>query len=486
MRRVPTFMVPVGAAAVGLVVVIAPGTTVADTMYSCAFGALVVLAWRGVRSQSGPRLLAHALVAGALTAWLLGDLLYTLLDWLPGELGDVTPADVLWVLGYPLLAAGLVRMTRLRTPGGLREALLDGMAMATVVVTLFWRFMIEPAARDQPPSLAVLFAALYPFGDVLLFATGAVLVLSPGDKRGPTRYLVAALTLTFVGDVGISVVPAVLPDFDVARLDGLLLVANSLLVAALCHPGAARLSTRTAPPGQRLHLARVVFLGLALLALPALAGLRNSDSLADRISLMVSMMALSVIVLIRFVLVVREQEHVRAELAHQATHDQLTGLDNRPALHARLEAALRRAAPAGTLGPVLHYLDLNGFKPVNDEYGHAAGDAVLVEVARRLRAAARAEDSVARLGGDEFVVLSEHIDDRAGAVALTERLRKAVATPVRHGEHTLAVGASIGMASAADVAQPSADAVLAAADAQMYFEKALHRHAPASADRPAR
>jgi diguanylate cyclase (GGDEF)-like protein len=486
MRRIPTFMVPVGAAAVGVVVFAAPGTVVADTMYSCAFAILVVLAWLGVRAQSGPRLVAHALVAGALTVWLLGDLLYTLLTWMLGELGGVTPADVLWVSGYPLLAAGLIKMTRLRARGCLREALLDGLAMATVVLTLFWRFMIEPAARDQPPSLAMLFGAFYPFGDVLLFATGAMLVLSPGDKRGPTRYLVAALTLTFFGDVSISLAAAVFPSFDAARLDGVLLLANSLLVAALRHPAADQLSKRTAPFSQRLHPARVVFLGLALLAMPALAGFRASDSVADRVSLMVSMMALTVIVLIRFVLVVREQEHASTELAYQATHDQLTGLANRQALHDQLDTALRRHAPGGTVGPVVHYLDLNGFKPINDEYGHAAGDAVLVEVAQRLRAAARSEDSVARVGGDEFVVLSENIDDRAAALALSERLRKAIATPVRHDGRILVVGASVGVACAADLGTPNADALLAAADAEMYFEKALHRRAPVPADLPAR
>jgi diguanylate cyclase (GGDEF)-like protein len=486
MRRRPTFMVPVGAAAVGVVVFAAPGTVVAETMYSCAFSALVVLAWLGVRAQSGPRLVAHALVAGALTAWLLGDLLYTLLTWTMAEMGDVSPADVLWVAGYPLLAAGLIKMTRLRAHGRLREALLDGLAMATVVATLFWRFMIEPAARDQPPSLAVLFGAFYPFGDVLLFATGAMLVLSPGKKRGPTRYLVAALTLTFFGDVSMSLAPAVFPSFDSAHLDGVLLLANSLFVAALRHPSAGQLSKRTASVDQRLHPARVLFLGLALLALPALAGLRASDAVVDRITLMISMMALTVIVLIRFLLVVREQEHVRTELAHQATHDQLTGLANRQALHARLDTALRRHAPGGTLGPVIHYLDLNGFKPINDEHGHAAGDAVLMAVAQRLRAAARAEDSVARLGGDEFVVLSENIDDPTAALALSERLRKAIATPVRHDGRILVVGASVGWACAADLAKPSADALLAAADAQMYFEKALHRRAPAPADLPAR
>jgi diguanylate cyclase (GGDEF)-like protein len=464
-KRLPAGAVPVLAVLFGLPTVLLPGSMTAQVTYTIAFGLLVVPAWLGVRGRTGRARAAHALMAGALTVWLSGDLLYALLVWRFGELGDVSAADVLWVLGYPLLAAGMVILVRLRAPGRLREAALDVLAMATVVAALFWQFMVAPEVTGNTMSLAVLFTTFYPFGDVLLFAAGALVVLSPGERTGSTRYLIAALALTFAGDVTISVASLVFPDFDTAQLDSLLLLANGLIAAALWHRDADDHAGAPKADTQRLHPARVVFLGVSLLALPAINDVRISDQAIERITMLSAMVVLTVIVLIRFTLVVREQEQVRAALAHRATHDQLTGLVNRQELHVRLTAALRQRAGDG---PVVHFLDLNGFKPVNDRYGHAAGDFVLTEVARRLRATVRDTDTVARLGGDEFVVVSAAVDD---VIAVTERLRHAVAAPLHHDGHDLRIGVSVGHASAADLEQPTSDALLAAADATMYREK---------------
>jgi diguanylate cyclase (GGDEF)-like protein len=463
-KTLPVGAVPVLAAVMALPTSVAPGSVLAQVTYTVAFGAFVVLAWLGVRRRSGRTRVAHALMAGALTVWLCGDLLYAALIWAFGDLGAVSAADVLWVLGYPLLAAGMVLKVRLRAPGRLREAALDVLAMATVVAALFWQFMVAPEVTGNTMSLAVLFSAFYPFGDVLLFAAGALMVLSPGERAGSTRYLVAALTITFAGDVTISSASLVFPEYDTGRLDGLLLVANGLFAAALWQPEGTRTGAAQ-PDAPRLHPARVVFLGVALLALPAINDVRIADAVVGRVTMLAAMVLLTVIVLIRFTLVVREQERVRAALAHRATHDQLTGLVNRQELHTRLTAVLQQ--PTGG-GPVVHFLDLNGFKPVNDRYGHAAGDFVLTEVARRLRAAVRATDTVARLGGDEFVVVSDTVED---AAVITARLRSAVTAPLRYGDHDLRIGVSVGQASTSGLDQPTSDALLAAADADMYREK---------------
>jgi diguanylate cyclase (GGDEF)-like protein len=470
-KPLPARAVPTLAVVLGLPTLLAPESTLAQVTYPVAFAGLVVLAWLGVRRRTGRDRVAHGLVAAALTAWLGGDLLYALLNRLFGELGDVSAADVLWVLGYPLLAAGLVTMVRLRAPGRLREAALDVLAMATVVAALFWQFMVVPEVTGSTMSWGVLFTAFYPFGDVLLFAAGALLVLAPGERSGSTRYLVAALTITFAGDVTISAATLALPDFDTGRLDSLLLLANGLFAAALRQPaGAGRTDARRLDT-ERLHPGRVVFLGISLLALPAINDVRISDALIQRGTMLAAMIVLTGIVLTRFTLVVREQERVRAALAHRATHDQLTGLVNRQELHVRLSAALRQRTSGG---PVVHFLDLNGFKPVNDRYGHAAGDFVLSEVARRLRAAVRDTDTVARLGGDEFVVVSEALED---AAALTGRLRSAVTAPLLYQGHDLRISVSVGHATAAGIDDPTSDALLAAADADMYQEKGAARTA---------
>lgn len=172
---------------------------------------------------------------------------------------------------------------------------------------------------------------------------------------------------------------------------------------------------------------------------------------------------------------ITERRHVELELraltdvlTEQAVRDPLTGLANRALLEERLRASLARDARAGTSTAVL-FMDLDGFKQVNDRHGHAVGDAVLRSVAERLTAVVRPSDTVARLGGDEFVVLVESATPHAVEV-LVPRVEAAVHRPIVVGARSLRVGVSVGVAtSAAGEADPAG--LLAAADAQMYQAK---------------
>ena len=482
MRRVPAAAVPVFAAVAGSVSVFQPGTNAAHIAYLIGFTTVVGCAWWGLRSITGPSRGAFRLVTVALTVWLTGDILYDLLDRFAGPLGDVSPSDFLWLSGYPFLVAGMVKLVRLRAPGRLRDGMLDAAAMTTVVAWLFWQFLILPAAEEQHLSLALVVGAAYPFGDVMFFAAMAILVFAPGSTRGPARYLVSALTLTLIGDISISLLPVVFPELSRSgqadRFDGLLLLANGLLAAAVVHRDAARVAEPDNASAQRLHPARVVFLGIALVVAPTVAGLHSFDSIVGRVSLLASIALLTTFILVRFVFVVREQERIKAALAHQAEHDQLTGLANRAALHAALELELFRGSG---FGPVVYYMDLNGFKQINDRYGHAAGDLILVEFARRLTSAIRPADTAARLGGDEFVVLATGVDDEAGAGQLADRLRALAEEPVQWNGETLRFGVSVGLASCGPLDHPHAGALLAAADAAMYEEKLAGKQASAVA-----
>lgn len=129
---------------------------------------------------------------------------------------------------------------------------------------------------------------------------------------------------------------------------------------------------------------------------------------------------------------VRRSRRKGAHLAYASSHDALTGLLNRSAFLARLDAALsHRPREVGLL-----YIDLNGFKPINDDLGHATGDRVLAEVGRRLQDAVGDPDAVARLGGDEFVVLVERCQSRASLTALSLHIEAALDTislPELHG-----------------------------------------------------
>jgi diguanylate cyclase len=169
----------------------------------------------------------------------------------------------------------------------------------------------------------------------------------------------------------------------------------------------------------------------------------------------------------------RQLEKAQQQLKQLALYDPLTGLANRTLLDEHLTMALGRAGRGAPLPAVL-VLDLDGFKIVNDSFGHTVGDHLLVEVARRLRAVVRETDTVARLGGDEFalVVLDatpEHV------VAMAERIRTAMQAPVPVGDRICWVGASIGVCFAAN--GQDASTLLRNADTAMYVAKSGTRGA---------
>jgi diguanylate cyclase (GGDEF)-like protein len=161
------------------------------------------------------------------------------------------------------------------------------------------------------------------------------------------------------------------------------------------------------------------------------------------------------------------------ELHSRALHDPLTGLANRVLFSDRLQQALHRARRR-RLRPAVLYLDLDAFKSVNDTLGHNAGDEVLVEVARRLRAVLRMEDTAARLGGDEFAVLIEDTGSIDDATAASERIRLALAEPLEVGDGSLLVATSIGIVRSESRDDDSVS-MLRNADIAMYEAKRRSR-----------
>ncbi|GAA2806365.1 EAL domain-containing protein [Kitasatospora paracochleata] len=142
---------------------------------------------------------------------------------------------------------------------------------------------------------------------------------------------------------------------------------------------------------------------------------------------------------------VSERVRLQAQLQHNAFHDPLTDLPNRALFAHRVRAALGTAGPDGTTVAVL-FLDLDGFKAVNDTAGHQVGDELLIQAARRLQGSVRADDTVARFGGDEFAVLVRGRLGRTQVQELAERVRSALSEPYWIGDAELGVAASIGIA----------------------------------------
>jgi diguanylate cyclase (GGDEF)-like protein/PAS domain S-box-containing protein len=169
---------------------------------------------------------------------------------------------------------------------------------------------------------------------------------------------------------------------------------------------------------------------------------------------------------------VTEQKRMEEELAHRAMHDEMTGLPNRALIRDRCSRMLARSERLGNMMAAL-FVDLDGFKSVNDTFGHAVGDALLIAVSARMSAAIRASDTVGRIGGDEFVILTEGDASGPGPEPVAERILELLREPFHlegTGSAPLVITASIGIAEAP---RTSADELLRDADVALYRAKAL-------------
>lgn len=165
---------------------------------------------------------------------------------------------------------------------------------------------------------------------------------------------------------------------------------------------------------------------------------------------------------------VTDARQLEAKLRHQALHDPLTGLPNRYLLSDRLDMAAARGLRHDTEPIAIVYLDLDGFKAVNDAAGHAVGDRLLQQVADRLQRSVRDVDTLARLGGDEFAIVCEETDAEA-AVMIADRIHEALTAPVVVDGVGYRIGASVGVAVSPPLDQ---DELLRRADRAMYRAKA--------------
>ena len=164
-----------------------------------------------------------------------------------------------------------------------------------------------------------------------------------------------------------------------------------------------------------------------------------------------------------------ESDHADAHLQYLAFHDTLTGLASRAAFNDRLRLAIADAKRYGDLF-VLAYIDLDRFKPINDRYGHSAGDDVLVTIAERLQSSVREQDLVARLGGDEFVVLFGRVQSTAEIPEFADRLLAHIREPLMVGGEECRLEASIGF-SVFDSDEDDARTLVTKADTAMYEAK---------------
>jgi diguanylate cyclase (GGDEF)-like protein/PAS domain S-box-containing protein len=167
---------------------------------------------------------------------------------------------------------------------------------------------------------------------------------------------------------------------------------------------------------------------------------------------------------------ISERKAFEEQLAHQAFHDPVTNLPNRALFVERVRHAISRARREGSeLGVI--FLDIDDFKTINDSLGHGAGDAALIDVAKRLSSSIRSSDTAARFGGDEFVVLLEDLDGTPTAVEVAERVLEDLRQPLMVAGKELVLRASIGISILEGDSMASADELIRDADAAMYIAK---------------
>ncbi|MBF0308949.1 MAG: EAL domain-containing protein [Magnetococcales bacterium] len=167
---------------------------------------------------------------------------------------------------------------------------------------------------------------------------------------------------------------------------------------------------------------------------------------------------------------ITERKRAEEELLRRATHDSLTGLPNRALIRERLSNALHRSKRQGSANLALLFIDLDGFKLINDTHGHDTGDALLKEVAHRLMEQVRPGDTVARLASDEFVILCDHIEHPEMISSLAQRLNEVLRLPMVCGDTPLIVTASIGVALGQGSTH-TAEELLTSADTAMFAVK---------------
>ncbi|NAZ87465.1 EAL domain-containing protein [Kineococcus sp. T90] len=375
--------------------------------------------------------------------------------------------DAFLLPGYLLLAAALVRLVRAH--GGLRrEVLCDVGVVAAAGALAAARFLVVPAAElPGRDALTSVLAATYPLIDVLLLTLGVDLVLS-GPRRRSHQLLTAALVALLVGDLLYAAygVEGVLVPPEPANAP--FLGAYVLVALAAVHPSQAPVAVPPAPapaPLDAWSLRRLPLLGVALVAVTLLVAVPvPGGGLALRVTTGLALAVVLGLLVVRAVSAVDGQARARAVLQHRANHDALTGLPNRQEVERLLSERLAAPAPPGAATWLL-YVDLDGFKRVNDTWGHSCGDELLRAVGARLRAAAPPPAVVGRLSGDEFVVLAT--TSAAAARELAQRVLGVVERPVPLRAAEVVVTGSVGVAEA----RGTADQTLRDADTAMYRAK---------------
>ncbi|MBZ9749287.1 EAL domain-containing protein [Deinococcus sp. HMF7604] len=402
--------------------------------------ALAGLAWRrsAAPQRGGLRLLTLALLA--LT---LGEGVWVAAELLTATVPPISVADLLYGAYYVLLGLALLRLARVSLrPLETAGLLLDSAIIVGVVGIYAWYgFLGELATDTSTPLSQRLVALAYPTLDLGLL-TLVLLAVRGRDVRFPVLLLAAGLATYAAADLTYALHSSRGHYESGQWLDALWTLGTAAQALAGWWLRRAPLQETGAPPpaGLRRLLRALPYLAVALSCGLLLLTFGTSTPAARGVAW--GTVALFALVMCRQAVSFVENARLNQELrtfaqkleasrnllSHQAFHDALTGLPNRALFRDRLEQALTTATRYRQRVAVL-YLDLDGFKLVNDTLGHAAGDELLVQAAGRMRGCLRESDTLARMGGDEFTVILTHLGQPEDAELVAGRLVGALAQP---------------------------------------------------------
>ena len=382
-----------------------------------------------------------------------------------------TFTDLLMLPAYAAAAAGMMLLIRGRAPGRALDCALVAGIGAIGAAFPAWVLLFEPRIQsDQLGVVAAISTLALPTLDIfILLLTTRLMLLS--DEHPPTySYLLLSIgtLLTVHSIMAVGVLEGITTAYD--GMQAPFILVYGLWAMAALHPSMGTLFEpvlRRAGSLGRDHLAvltSVQLLGPVLLGVQTLRG-ANPD-VAGVILGTGLISALVVGHLVRMV-------HERAVIEHAAQHDELTGLPRSERFHEHVSHAVSSAHQNQGLMAVM-FIDLDRFKKINDSLGHAVGNQLLQQVAKRLRRCVRDRDMVGRMGGDEFTILLSELRDETDVARIADKVKAELREPFQLGERRLFVTASIGGAVyPRDGLDP--ETLLKNADAAMYKAKDLGR-----------
>jgi len=391
----------------------------------------------------------------------------------------VLPSSIVHLVGLCLLAAGAVAFVVRRAPSTWRAGLLDGVALVALLAGVVWLAIAHPLLGTDHSFIDQAVPIAFPMIDVVIY--GAFTAIFFATRVRPRTLMLVA---SFLGSwVVLDLAVAFLKAHEASALalaiprSGFLL-AYLLLAVTLRRPDIDEVA-QAQPQTKEISSGRAVLLVLTLALLPVI--LFVGDQVVGSEFLWTGSIVIAivgVVTAVRFGALVQalraaqtqleltqiDLTSVQNELYRRATVDTLTQLPNRTTMIERLTELLGRA----DVCVAVCFIDLNGFKEVNDTFGHHCGDILLQYASERLSGRARAEEIVGRLGGDEFLAIGL-VQSEADADALAQRLASALDDPFAVDGNVVAVSASIGVfvASRGD----DANTALIRADKAMYEAK---------------